>query len=133
MAADTDADPLVGFDEPHALLDFLGPVGIDNVSWLRPLQINDRNVSTQMDRRTYAVRPGKIRLILTAGVGPVSGPSTLSGSLRSRHGDAEARTLELRTEAGLRYQIGGRITHISWEPYLASVTPLDDYDVTDPE
>ena len=51
-------DPLVGFDEPHAIIDFIGPVGIDNVSGIKPLEINDRKLKAYgLDKYYNAVSP----------------------------------------------------------------------------
>ncbi len=112
-------------DEPHAILDFTKPGGVE-VMIVRPYNINDRNVSSQTNRRTYTVRPGRIYMKLGAGSAPVTGSSSMAGSARSRRGGASGTNeLTLDVEAGKRYHIAGRdMGGGSWEPYVVQVTDI---------
>jgi len=118
-------DPIINNpgDEPHAILDFTKPAGVE-VMIVRPYNINDRNVSSQTNRRTYTVRPGRIYMKLGAGSAPVTGSSSMAGSVRSRRGSASgSNELTLDVEAGKRYRIAGRdMGGGSWEPYVVEVT-----------
>lgn len=121
-------DPIINNpgDEPHAILDFTKPAGVE-VMIVRPYNINDRNVSSQTNRRTYAVRPGHIYMKLGAGSAPATGSSSMAGSTRSRRGGASGTNeLTLDVEAGKRYRIAGRdMGGGSWEPYVVEVTDIE--------
>lgn len=120
-------DPIIDNpgDEPHAILDFTKPAGVEAMV-VRPYNINDRNVSSQTSRRTYAVRPGPIYMKLGAGSAPATGTTSMAGSIRGRKGGASGTNeLSLTVEAGKRYHIGGReMGGGNWEPYVVQVVDI---------